>query len=190
MVANSTNTVDQAFLNVYQDITDVRRKLAAQGEQVQRIQRTVRLDEKEFAVGNLQSQRSVLMEVSGLAHAVSALVGQNSDPVAEAEAQSTSYYHQTKAMRQAEVRHNLNEIRLLARCKIVKLDVPCPCGKHHGLCFTDSKGAIIEDNMCPKTWWIKQSRLAFENHSLGQFVNSTPMSAYLEAYTILTKGLT
>jgi len=41
---------------------------------------------------------------------------------------------------------------------------------------------IIVDHLCPKDWWIKQSRLAFENRVLMKFVNETPLTEYLAAF--------
>jgi len=41
---------------------------------------------------------------------------------------------------------------------------------------------IIMDHLCPKEWWIKQSRLAFENHALTRFVDETPLTEYLAAF--------
>lgn len=181
----TTNTTGQAIQDIYSYLQDVDRRTAALAGQVQRIHRTVKLDEKEFAVGQQQSQREILLGVSALTETVHALArATNIEGAVESDSQALYWEH--KERRSREVRKNIEHIRTLASCTVKVSGRTCPCGEHHGLSFVKN-GVVVEGNLCPKTWWIKQSRLALEEGKLGEFVKSVPFEQYNLAYKIARK---
>lgn len=55
----------------------------------------------------------------------------------------------------------------------------CSCGEHVGIRFVDEKGTVVEDNMCPKDWWVYKSRLAYLDGELDKFLDTTPIEKFI-----------
>jgi hypothetical protein len=185
-MADSINTTQQAFKDVYDELTRLSATNADLSLQVQRIQRSIKIDEREKEAGQEQSARELTQAVTRLTVAVNQmLIEQRTAETGEARFNADGVtLHRLNVDRQSrDARKRLNYIRQLADLR--QVDTPkCPCGNHSGIRFVNKQGDIIEDNMCPKEWWIKQSRLAFENGKLDDFVSLIPMKDYLFAYKL------
>lgn len=76
---------------------------------------------------------------------------------------------------------NLSErakyIRSLDEMKKVVVE-KCTCGEHVGIRFINDSGEVVEDNMCPLSWWVYKSRLAYLNGTLDEFLDTTPIETY------------
>jgi hypothetical protein len=187
MVVTTTNPTKtqqpDAIQVLHDEIWDLRSKMAAQAEQVQRIQRTSRVDEKEFNIGKMQSERRVLDAVSALTRVVGTMTYQQVDAQTRCDQQGAAVWQSNKEARQREVRHNINHIRYLMSQERQPTYL-CPCGQHFGMRFVDSLGTVIVDNMCPKDWWISMSRLAFDEGKLSQFNAECKYDDFLAVYKI------
>lgn len=54
----------------------------------------------------------------------------------------------------------------------------CSCGEHVGIRFIDENGTVVEENMCPLSWWVYKSRLAYLDGTLDEFLDTTPIEKY------------
>jgi hypothetical protein len=148
--------------------------------QVERTQRGMQLDLKEQKFGNLKKTEAILLTVEALAGEVSALV----DTLKDQQLQDDhGYYHRRRFLGRQETQKNSRYNRLLAGLKQRIIKEPCPCGKHKTIQFVDPHGAVV-DQMCPRAWWIKMSRNAFEQKNLQAFVKATPMTKYLRRFEL------
>jgi hypothetical protein len=148
--------------------------------QVERTQRGMQLDLKEQKFGNLKKTEAILLTVEALAGEVSALVGTLKDQQLQDD---HGYYHRRRFLGRQETQKNSRYNRLLAGLKQRIIKEPCPCGKHKTIQFVDPHGAVV-DQMCPRAWWIKMSRNAFEQKNLQAFVKATPMTKYLRRFEL------
>jgi hypothetical protein len=112
---------------------------------------------------------------------VAALVGQAQRATPDLE--GDKFFHQEKEARRVEVEKSLEYIRYLTTLKRSSTD-RCPCGKHKGLRLSDEKGNVIEENLCPISWWVKQGRLAFAEGRLEEYNRTNPLSMYLKYFEV------
>ena len=59
----------------------------------------------------------------------------------------------------------------------------CPCGKHMGVKLLD-QCRVVEENLCPVSWWVTLSQVAYEMGRLGQFRKDMPMDKFLCHYAL------
>ncbi len=177
-----TSTPD-AIQIIHDELTDIRSKIADNAVQTERLQRIAQVDLKEMNVGKLQSEQALLRAVRGLTEAVNAQVVSHLSPQERCDLEGNALYQANKASRQAEVRRNVAHIAYLSTLRQETTFV-CPCGRHTGIKFVDDKGTVVVENMCPKEWWIKQSRLAYSKGQLSQFLKDFEYSDYLSSYKI------
>ncbi len=104
-------------------------------------------------------------------------------PEERCDFEGNAIYRANRETRWAEVRQNLANIAYLSKLGQETTFV-CPCGKHTGTKFVDNNGNVIVENMCPMKRWVKQSRLAYFEHRLGQLLVQTSLSDYLSGYNI------
>ena len=178
--------MDTAFLGVHQELLELKRAQADLAAQVQRVQKAVNIDQMEFRIQGQQRDIQLKNAVASPTMAVNAMTRQRAtDPLDQLRLEGQQYFHARRASEQADFQKRLAYQRRLSKCRLIKRADKCPCGEHYGLQFveTDTKGnqGILEDNMCPKRWWIIQSRLAFENGERN-FGESLPLALYLSAY--------
>ncbi len=182
--------VDEAFQSLYEEITDLRRKLADQASQTQRIQRTVKLDEREFNVGKQMSERRLIETVQALTQAVQGMTYREIPEEERVRQEGEQLYQMNKWSRLREVKEHLQEIERLDRCAQVRTRL-CPCGEHAGIMFLghDEKGQVIQEppvveNMCPRQWWFQKSRLEYQRGNLKKYLEVVPFKEYLKEYAI------
>lgn len=173
--------VEDQLVVMQQELLTMQRQNAALATQVQRLQRSINLDEREFAVGQQQSNREVIVTMGKMTEAVGRLIEQKEK---ENTREEENVFSLGRSKRAHEVENNLEHIRRLSYCRqTVVPECDCTEHAHKGLRFVDMlTGQVLEENMCPKTWWIKQSRLAFKNGNLQEFTESTDLRAYLSMY--------
>lgn len=176
--------IDQGFQVIHQELLTLQRTQAATAAQVERIQRSVRLDEKEFAVGQQQSNRELINTVGQLARSVNALVRQQRSEQERDEEDGRKIRGMNFDLRQREINRNIARIRYLSTCR--QVTVPrCTCGKHKGISFVDDNtGETVVANMCPQAWWVSRSRLAFEDGKLPEFNKKYDLKKFLSMYQI------
>lgn len=165
---------------LYQDIQTLERRLADLTSQVQRVQRLVHIDEREAAVADKNSQAELYRAVAKNTDLVAELLKRQR--AADADPLDMRFFHMERQRRSREVRASLERIRHLKQCK-QEITPCCPCGQHKGIRFVDNAGNSVAE-VCPKSWWISQSRLAFEENRLGQFIKSTPLEKYIKPFVL------
>ena len=188
--AKTKNSTEEALKAIWQELTDIRRQQDASSSQVQRLQRYANLDEKEFAVGQLQSERAILNTVSELARAVSALTMQQVPEEIKVREAGEAVWKSHKIHRQKEVHRSANHLRYMVHCK-QEPTMMCPCGEHAGIRFTDEHSKnpdgsmrIVAENVCPRDWYVSLSRLAFEEGNLSEFLKQNKLGDYLARYKL------
>lgn len=184
------NELASAF---YQEMADIRAKLAAIQVNVQAQGRMIRRDEIE--------QVDML---TNLVTATQAQVFANSELINHAltinKIPQETYLDPgqvKKAARLADQQREKNDPAYRERMKYMRtvvyysevqmLDEQCPCGKHYGLRIvheiSKEEGIeIVEDNMCPLEYWKIQSLLANQEHKLVEFLHEKPLSKFLGWY--------
>lgn len=95
-----------------------------------------------------------------------------------------NFYLRQKKLRAEEVtRHQLKR-RFLEDCT-QKTTPKCSCGENHkGLSFFNLKGEVVEENMCPRSWWVKMVILNYERGNAEVFVKNLPLDEYMKHYEI------
>lgn len=176
----SKNTVKNAVDVIIQDINHIEKTQTNLASQITRIQRMMKLDEKEVATQRQRSETMLLQAVENNTMLVTALLermlGTEDDPL------GMSYYHERKRQEQRESQKRLDTIRSLSQLRQKKTGT-CPCGQHKGIQFLDESDNVVEER-CPKSWWISLSRLALEEGRLGTFTKTTPIDKYLSRYSL------
>jgi hypothetical protein len=72
--------------------------------------------------------------------------------------------------------------RVLSNCTQDTVE-QCRCGeKHMGIKFTDEYGTVLEENMCPRTWYIKLVRMALEEGHGTKFTKTNPIKGFMRYY--------
>lgn len=164
---------------VYQDLADYNKKLANIQSQITRIQRVIKIDEKEEVTQKRRSEVMLLNAIESNTEVVNRLVtkldGSEDDPL------DMSYYKTRRKEEQKKLEDGLERIRFLSRCRQKTTEV-CSCGEHHGIQFLDDEGNVIEER-CPRSWWISMYRLAFSEGRGKEFTNHTPSDKYIGKYT-------
>lgn len=176
--------INEGFKSIFQEMTLNRASISDTASQVQRIQRFMKLDEREWRDDKQRSEVRLLQAVSTLTDAVTALSGAKEYQQEYAvNSISAQCFRNEKVNRSRRASQHVDETKGLYKCR-QELTPTCPCGEHRGLKFTDNTGQVVVDNMCPKVWWIKQSHVAFMSGRLTTFVNSMPISVYLKPYKL------
>jgi hypothetical protein len=181
--------LQEALRDLQEEILELRRKQAASDAQVQRIQRTVRVDEREFNIGKMQSERAVLDSVAALTQAVNAMVLRQEDPQERVDQEGHNLWLASKDDRVREVNHHLGELynlRAIAETCDVEHTLMCPCGNHQGMRFVDKAdhSIVLIDNECPQQWWFSMSRLAFAEGRLKQYNETVKLPDLLSEYNL------
>lgn len=179
---NRTADVDTALRDVYKEQNDLRRKYADMGGQIERLRTFVKADEKESYDVVMRGQKELIRTVRGFAEQVQALVNHSNDPVQMQQALAQAHYSMMRKQDNARVEDNLRKIKELTGLK-QKSAPQCPCGSnaHKGIRFLQDEVEVAV--LCPKNWWLKQSRLALSEKRLSAFVESLPLEQYLKAYS-------
>lgn len=178
-VPPSGNNVDV----IYQDLQHLASLVSGLTAQVERIQKVVRIDKQEAETAERKGVGELMQAVAENTNITRAFISEMRKKEREEE---NDYAQRGRVARRRELEKRnaaLRQVRLMKSCK-QELTKRCPCGQHRGILFSTIDGIIIEENMCPKVWWISQSRLAFEEGTLRAFSESTPMSLYLSAYKL------
>jgi hypothetical protein len=168
---------------IYQDLQHAEQRIASLAEQVQRLQRLVKYDERAAAVGEKESQEELLCAVARNTELVAQLLAKNRACSELDDPDNMFVFHQVRARCTKSAQKRLEHIRILSGCR-QEITPVCKCGQHRGIRFLNSEGKAI-DEMCPQAWWIAQSRLAFEDGRLSQFAKSTPLDKYIRAYKLI-----
>ena len=175
--------LDEALKIVHQENTELRHQLAQMGEQVQRIQRIARVDEREGAVGMLQSNREVLNTMANLTRAVTAMADRQVPPEVAVDQEGWALFLKNREYRMRQVRQHVNHLRYLLDQSLEKTYL-CPCERHMGIKITDKSGQVLVENECPLEVWKWLSRVALEDGTLKRFNTEVPLSAFLKDYTL------
>lgn len=184
----NTNTVDEAIMGVHQILTNLERRQADMGVQIQRLQRFSKLDERELAVDKMRSERQVLEAVETLAYAVETLTTVQRDPIEAGVSASTDLYWSHKRQQETRTGRNLNHTRYLLSLKQQKTFQCCHVGAdgqpdhmHMGIQFLDHKGEVV-DELCPTTWYVKLCALDFANKNGSAWADSHPYAEFIKPY--------
>lgn len=79
----------------------------------------------------------------------------------------------------AEVEHNLALAKRWRRCRLVKVGIACPCGKHVAVNLIDHvDGSIVAEGICPLEWRDTVSWIMNDRESWIRFRNSHPMEPF------------
>ena len=162
-----------------QDISHLEKTVADLAVQVQRMQKLVRVDEREAAVAEKQSQTELLRVVAKNTDVANELLQELQQPT---DQQGNIFFYAQRERRHRMAKQHLQQIHKLAASK-QELTPQCPCGQHKGIRFFDEQGQMIMD-LCPLVWWISQSHLAYTEGKLGQFVGGTPLEIYMRPYKL------
>lgn len=187
--------VDAAFNTVFQDIASLGLKISVVAEQVTKLSRFNKVDELGGAAEESRVRIELLKAMADSTQAVNSLTRSNARVGAELQPDNTIFREQ-KYRRRLESHSNLRYIKILADSPQTKIQ-ECPCGNHQGVRFLehidslniDGKTVevdhfVVVEELCPKDWWIKQTRIAFEGGYLSKFTKSTPLGLYLEGYKL------
>ena len=165
------------------EIGDIREQMGKMSQQIVRTQRSVKLDEHDFQLANMQYQRDSTRQLMSLTASVEALLNERyTDPAYQLQLQSEDLHARKSIERQREIDKSLRQIRFLSKLRQEKTLV-CPCGEHKGITFFDAQNNPVNGKLCPKVWWIKLSRLALEEGRLNSFLTSTPLDKYMSAFS-------
>lgn len=171
-----------------QDITSLEIKLADVNKQITRMNRLIRVDEREAAVGEQQSRTELINAVSTNTRAVNSLVTK----LAEDGDKDFDYYQYLRNKQRVAKAARIAETRKLRQMEQEIVDT-CPEGHedHKGLAFLRVKKSDFDDTpdekevvvtLCPRVWWFRQSAVSFEDGRLTQFTGSTPLSKYMRTF--------
>jgi hypothetical protein len=174
---SSNDTVN----SLYQDMMQTEKTVASLERQVQRLQKAIRIDELEFAVDKQKTQNQLMEAVAVNTELTSEVLSLLVDRETDAMYSTLDNYRTLRLHGASAHRKRLTHIKALTSCK-QKVVPECPCGKHKGIMFLDNNGEEIETR-CPESWWLSLSRIAFEEHRLSSFVETTPRNEYLQLYT-------
>ena len=175
--------LDEALKIVHQENTELRHQLAQMGEQVQRIQRIARVDEREGAVGMLQSNREVLNTMANLTRAVTAMADRQVPLEVAIDREGQDLFLKNREYRMRQVRQRVNHLRYLLGQSLEKTYL-CPCERHMGVKITDKSGQVLVENECPLEVWKWMSRVALEDGTLYRFNKEVLLSAFLKEYAL------
>lgn len=180
--------VDGVIQIVRQDVRHTQEMLTDLQKQIQRVSYAVKLDEKEFAVGEWKSRAEATRATSNLVNVVEKLVAEKHGgftgmvPHVMVEGLRERTVEQEKTTRK-----NVARISRLYNAK--RTTTPrCKCGKHKGISFIEDK-TTIEEDMCPLVWWLECSRLAFERKhpkyaNSDEFTKAVPLASLLKEYSL------
>jgi hypothetical protein len=168
---------------LYQDIQHLERLVGDINNQLTRVNRLIRYDERTAAVEDKQSQTELMQAIRDNTNVVHQMLKKADE---DDEAQRPDLFFRVQRMTDAKARwKRLDRIKMLTHCK-QEITPECPCGEHKGLRFRDKEGNVVAE-LCPRAWWVSQSRLAFEEKHLSQFVASTPLDKYIKPFTLKKK---
>lgn len=161
---------------IYQDLHHIQSVLSDLESRFAGLNRFVRYDEQVAQAEKDEVTTSMVRAMTTNTEAVSELVQVIR---AERAGDEVPYFGIHKRRRRNEIALRSKHLDYLTHCK-QKVTPVCPCGKHKGIQFLD-KGKVVEE-VCPKSWWITQSRLAYDDGRLEEFTSSTPLSEYLSRF--------
>jgi hypothetical protein len=166
-----------------QQVSSLQRRQSEMGSRVARLDKVTNASKREFIIDTAEAVRGVTDAVADLTEQVGDLLYARQQSAQQSRVEISFLRHQQSAQTQEKAANLLvlAETRALSKCRQRTTPV-CPCGQHQGIQFYN--GHIIIENMCPQEWWIRQSRVAFEDGKLKQFINTTSCSVYLSAYSI------
>jgi hypothetical protein len=174
------SSIDANMKVFFQDIQKLEEQVDDLGKQMQRVYRVTKIDEVEAKNEEVKISNRLVKAVKNNTEAVSMLVreiGGEEDDI------SHSFFYARKYRERLEARKRLQHIRDLSECQQV-ITEKCPCGNHKGIQFLGSDGKVV-DELCPVSWWVMQSRLAFEEKHLGAFTASTPLDKYIRLFKLV-----
>ena len=160
-------------------------------QQVQNLQNQVsrfqRFDKESTKVTEHQMLQAVVQSNLALSEQLKRLVDGHAgtevaDPMMQVNLEMQSLHREQKRKRMAEIETNLAYTQRLLRAK-QEINPSCPCGEHKGIMFIERE-EVLEENMCPKDWWFKQSNHAYYNGQLSQFMKAYPFNEYLNVYRL------
>jgi len=169
---------------LYQDFNKMARRLGDMDSNLQRLNRVAKLDAFDKAQDTQALTMHAVQTMAANTRATTELAGVINEALlpevmVDKAGNEVSRYHRLQRMRQTQ--HGVAYNRRLAACKQTITPV-CSCGKHHGIQFIEND--VVIDELCPQHWWLKLSRLAYEDHRLGAFMKEKPLSAYLQIFTL------
>lgn len=123
-----------------QDIAHIGHQLKDTQEQIERIRRLIKFDEREAAVGESKDRSKLLDVVAQNTAAVTKLTRLMIEQSASGDP-GTELFYSFRAARDQEVSKNMRHIQRLTRCTQRTVS-RCPCGKHKGIVFLEETSAI------------------------------------------------
>ncbi len=169
---------------LYDDIQRMEPRITDLQNQVARIFRLHHIDEREAAVGEKQSRTEVMESMAGLTRAVQVL-SEAQTPQADLDA---AFYEKSKAIRHRQVRASVAR-KIWLSTLAQETTYLCPCGRHMGVKLLD-QGMVVEENLCPITWWVTLSHVAFEKGVLKCFLKDMPMDKFVSKFALETSSKT
>ena len=172
------NNASLAIQDLYNNQQHQAHQMSDLATQVEKIRRYTKYDTKAQVAHTLEHEEAILKSIESLGAQTATLLGHLQDEKVE-----DGFYRAGKLRRQTEVLRNSRYNRLLTGLKQKIINKPCVCGKHKTLQFLDPNDNVIEE-LCPRSWWFKRSRIAMEDGKLTDFVSSTPEEVYLKAFKL------
>lgn len=163
---------------LFQDTEQIKRAVTDLQAQVMRVWKLTRMDERAVAMEKDENATNLLRLVAdNTALVAETLKELRANRVLESD---DSFYKWRKGIEHSQAERNIRRDRMLEGCTQVVVD-KCPCGNHKGIQFINQKNEVVEE-LCPASWWLTQTKLAYKDGNLSAFIKSTPRDTYLKQY--------
>jgi hypothetical protein len=181
----TTKQLDAILTSVNSEVSRIKKQVAQAEKLLSRHSELIGLEEKEALLGELRNQSQLTQAITGLVNQLNLdkhhfQPSAYTEELAWREAAQDAHARQMFA-RRMEVDSNIASIRKLSALKRKKAAKVCSCGLHHSIVFLDQEGVVVQE-MCPKEWWVKTCRLAFEDGVLGEHTKNFPLSRITKEY--------
>lgn len=122
---------------LYQDIVNIEERLAGLAGQVNRVQRTIKIDERIAAVHDKHSQAELLESVAQNTTLVSLMIKEFQHLRTE-DNNGDNFHGTQKLSRSLNAKKNIAFDRYLAKCE-QRIIPKCSCGQHKGIVFLEKE---------------------------------------------------
>ncbi len=173
---------------IYQDLARIDQRLADLAGLLREISVPAKPTGEAATARQLANLAAANKAVLVLAQRADALL--KKQPEGTAQEVDHSFYYGQREKKKKEIEKHLAYLRFLSSLKQVKTThCRVETHQHQGISFIDAEGQVVEENVCPQSWWVSLSHLAYVDGTLKDFSDATPLSVYLGQFTIQTKTI-
>lgn len=176
---------EKAMLDaLLKDILSMQAQISSMQSQLEKVYRLFDPTGKEQQIAELRERDAIMYAMGEQTKALKeVVVSLNREHIGQVEqniAQERKRFYMKSNNKNLEYLKYINELpKTITRKKNT-----CTCGKHKGLNFKEKDGSIVLANVCPVSWWVSSSRLAYNRgeEEYSKFLRETPLEKFLEAF--------